>query len=185
MKTQLSASTVAFISFRIRLTKMLVGAVRGQWGKGITYVNLTLLPPSSLFFSQLPPKGSCSHCTWHCLYRLFTYFYSLLIEKDICDRPNVSVKTLCIYVCFSSGDLVIFLIKVSPLFSYCSASITVSLLLQLIKAKVLAESSGFLSILSRSLSSKTVCSHESGRCHFLLFFFPQCFYEAHENYRLK
>ena len=48
-------------------------------------------------------------------HRVFTYVYSLLIEKDICDHQNVSVKLLC----QSSGGLFIFSVRVSSFFSYC------------------------------------------------------------------
>ena len=48
----------------------------------------------------------------------FTYIYSLLIKKDICVHWNVSVKVLFVYVCLSSGDLLIFSVRVSSLFSY-------------------------------------------------------------------
>ena len=50
------------------------------------------------------------------LYYVFTYIYSLLIEKDICDRQNVSIKLPCVYVCLSSRDLFIFSVRVSSLF---------------------------------------------------------------------
>ena len=33
---------------------------------------------------------------------------SFLIEKDICDCQNISIKLLCVCVCLSSGDLLIF-----------------------------------------------------------------------------
>ena len=56
--------------------------------------------------------------TWCRLYRAFTYIYPLLIEKDIWDRWNISVKLLCVRVCLSSTDLFIFLIRVSSFFSY-------------------------------------------------------------------
>ena len=38
-----------------------------------------------------------------------------LIEKDICDCRNVSVKTPCVYLCLLSGDL---FGKISSLYSY-------------------------------------------------------------------
>ena len=47
--------------------------------------------------------------TRHHLYCVFTYIYSLLTEKDICDYQNISVKLLYVYVCSSSEDLFIFL----------------------------------------------------------------------------
>ena len=53
-----------------------------------------------------------------CLYREFTYFYTLLIEKGICDCWNVSVKLPCIYLCLSSRDIFIFPVRVSCFFSY-------------------------------------------------------------------
>ena len=40
--------------------------------------------------------------TWRRLYCVFTYIYSLPIEKDICDFRNVSVKLPCVYLCLSS-----------------------------------------------------------------------------------
>ena len=40
---------------------------------------------------------------------MFTYIYSLLIEKDLCDCRNILVKT---FMCLSSGDLFIFSIRV-------------------------------------------------------------------------
>ena len=44
--------------------------------------------------------------------------YSLLTEKDICDCQNVSVKILYVCVCLLSGELFIFLVRVSSFFSY-------------------------------------------------------------------
>jgi hypothetical protein len=46
--------------------------------------------------------------TWRHLYCVFTYIYSLMIEKDICDRWNISNKFLCVCECLSSEDLFIF-----------------------------------------------------------------------------
>jgi len=45
---------------------------------------------------------------WRHLYRVFTYTYSVMIEKDICDCQNVSVKLPFVYVCFAFGDFFIF-----------------------------------------------------------------------------
>ena len=58
---------------------------------------------------------------WHHLYHVFIYIYiySLLIEKDICNRQNVSGKPLCLYVCISLGDPFIFSVRVSSSFSSC------------------------------------------------------------------
>ena len=39
---------------------------------------------------------------------VFTYIYPLLNEKDICDCRNISIKLLCVCVCLSPGDLLIF-----------------------------------------------------------------------------
>ena len=38
----------------------------------------------------------CEHA-WRHLYLVFTYIYFLLIEKDICDRRNISNKFLCVF----------------------------------------------------------------------------------------
>ena len=56
--------------------------------------------------------------TCHRLYRVFACIYALLIEKDICDRLNVSVKLLCVYLCLSSIYLVIFSARVSSFSPY-------------------------------------------------------------------
>ena len=53
-----------------------------------------------------------------CLSHVFMYIYSLLIEKDICDRQNVLIKLPCVCVCLLSGNLFIFLVIVSSFFSY-------------------------------------------------------------------
>ena len=55
---------------------------------------------------------------WHHVYRVFTYIYSLLIEKDTCDHQNISFKLPCVYVCLLSRDLFILLVKVPSFFSY-------------------------------------------------------------------
>ena len=47
-----------------------------------------------------------------------TIQYSLLIEKDICDRQNVSIKFPCVCVCLLSGDLFTFSVRDSFFFSY-------------------------------------------------------------------
>ena len=45
--------------------------------------------------------------TWRYLYCMFRYTYSLLIEKDLCECRNVSVKFSCVYLCLLSGDFFI------------------------------------------------------------------------------
>ena len=55
---------------------------------------------------------------WCCLYCVFTYIYSLLLGKDICDHWNVSIKLLCVCVCLLSRNLLIFLVRVSYFFFY-------------------------------------------------------------------
>ena len=49
--------------------------------------------------------------------RVFSHtFYSRLIEKDMCDCQNISVKLPCIYLCLSFRDLFIFLVSFLFLF---------------------------------------------------------------------
>ena len=44
---------------------------------------------------------------------------ALVIDKDLYENQNLSIKFLCaLYLCLSSGDLFILSIKVSPIFSY-------------------------------------------------------------------
>ena len=52
---------------------------------------------------------------WHHLYCVFTYMYSLLIEKDLCECQNVSIKLLCALSC---EDIFIFSVSVSPFYTY-------------------------------------------------------------------
>ena len=49
---------------------------------------------------------------------MFAYIYPLVIDKDICDCWNISVKLPCVYVCHSSGYLFIFSVRFASLFSY-------------------------------------------------------------------
>jgi hypothetical protein len=49
---------------------------------------------------------------------VFTYIYSLLIKKDICDRRNVSINLLYVCVCLLFRDLFIFSVRVYSFFSY-------------------------------------------------------------------
>ena len=46
---------------------------------------------------------------------MFTYIYSLLIERDICDRRSVSIKLPCVCMCLSSTGLFIFLVRDSEI----------------------------------------------------------------------
>jgi hypothetical protein len=56
--------------------------------------------------------------TWCCLCHVFTYIYSLLIEKDIYDRWRVSIRLPFVFVCLSLGDLFTISVRVSSFFSY-------------------------------------------------------------------
>jgi len=48
-----------------------------------------------------------------------TIFTDLLTEKDICERRNISVKILHVYLCLSSAeDLIICFVRVSSFYSY-------------------------------------------------------------------
>ena len=47
-----------------------------------------------------PDERHAQTNAWHCLYRLFKYIYSLLIEKEVCDSQNI----LSFHVCPSSRD---------------------------------------------------------------------------------
>ena len=65
--------------------------------------------------SQMSFLNRKSKCMWThgkdevtSFYHVFTYIYSLLIEKDICDHQNVLVKLPCVCVCLLSRDLLIF-----------------------------------------------------------------------------
>ena len=56
-------------------------------------------------FSIWREVNICEH-TWCHLCSVFTYIYSLLIKKDICDCWNVSI--ISFHLCLSPGDLFIF-----------------------------------------------------------------------------
>ena len=62
-------------------------------------------------YLRLIPELCLDTVMWRHLFCVFAYIYSLLIEKDICDCRNISVKFLCVYVCLLSGDLFIFFSK--------------------------------------------------------------------------
>ena len=86
---------------------------------------LNLSPPLSFVGNKSVIElagGTYLKVTWRRLYGVFTYIYSLLIKKCICDRRNVSAKLPCVNVCLSSGDLFIFSVRVSSFFSYFCVS---------------------------------------------------------------
>ena len=58
-----------------------------------------------------------SQMSWCHFYCVFTLIHSLLIEKDICDCQNFSVKLPCVCMCLLSGDLFIFWVRDSSFFS--------------------------------------------------------------------
>ena len=62
-------------------------------------------------------------------YNITGNIYSLLIENDICDHRNVSVKLPCVYMCLSSGNLFNFPVRVSSFFSYFYIVITICFIL--------------------------------------------------------
>ena len=78
---------------------------------------------TDIFFEnhRILSQSEDSNCMWT-QSDIFTVcshkFYSLLIEKEICDCQDVLVKLQCIYVCLSSGDLFIFSVTVSSFFLY-------------------------------------------------------------------
>ena len=75
-----------------------------------------LLLPSSCSF---PWRLLLETATWRHLYCVFTYIYSLLIDKYISECRNVAVRFLCVllvYLCRSSGNLFFFDKSSPPLF---------------------------------------------------------------------
>ena len=44
------------------------------------------------------------------VFTMYSHTFTFLIEKDICDGQNISVKLPCVYVCLSSWGLFIFLV---------------------------------------------------------------------------
>ena len=65
-----------------------------------------IFPPFLLLLVSQPPRWHFSKTlTWCRYYCVFTYIYSLLIEKGICDHQNMSLKLLCVCVWLSSRDL--------------------------------------------------------------------------------
>ena len=69
---------------------------------------LSFSPPSPLLVPHSPWWLLPETVMWRHLYCVFTYIYSLLIEKDIYNCRNVSVKLPCVYLCLSFGDLFFF-----------------------------------------------------------------------------
>ena len=50
----------------------------------------------------------------HLIFTVFTHIYSLLIDKDLCESRNISIKCPCallVYLCLSSRDPSIFFSK--------------------------------------------------------------------------
>ena len=63
-----------------------------------------MIQQSQMFFSNRREQMFVNTLKIAPCYYVFIYFYSLLIEKDICNCWNVSVKLPCVCVCFSSGE---------------------------------------------------------------------------------
>ena len=81
-----------------------------------TVVNSDLPVPIYTQSHQLPfYAGVLSHDA--IFTAVFTYIYSLLIKKDICDYRNVSINLSCVCVCLSPGDVFIFSVRVASSFS--------------------------------------------------------------------
>jgi hypothetical protein len=72
----------------------------------------------SVGLSEKIPRFLIFWAMWNHLYNVFTYIYSLMIEKDICDCQNISIKLLCVYLCLSFGDLFVFSVRVFSFYLY-------------------------------------------------------------------
>ena len=72
---------------------------------------------SSPFLSRTHSGGTFSNSHVVPSLHVFTYIYSLLIEKDICDCRNVSIKLSCVCVSLLPENF-IFSVRVSSFFSY-------------------------------------------------------------------
>ena len=70
----------------------------------------------------------CEHTvTWYHLYWVFIYIYSLLIDKQIFESQNISIKFLCallVYLCISSRDFFSFSVRVPPFYPYFGVFLT-------------------------------------------------------------
>ena len=64
-------------------------------------------------WQMMTMESSWVKLQWHFLYRVFTYIYSLLIERDICDHWNISIK-LCVFVCAFPLEISSFFSKSFP-----------------------------------------------------------------------
>ena len=76
--------------------------------------SISFLPPLPVLY----PLWWKFYKTLMCLYHVFTYIYSLLKEKEVCDHRNVTIKLPCVCVCLSPRDIFIFSVIVSSFFSY-------------------------------------------------------------------
>ena len=75
---------------------------RNYW-KALVNLTLNLWVPQIIALVIL-------NVTWPNIYCVFTYIYSHLIDRDLCESQNVSVKFICallVHLCLSSGDLFI------------------------------------------------------------------------------
>jgi hypothetical protein len=73
----------------------------------------------SLFQSE-ENKCMWTHCESGAIFTVCShiFIYSLLIEKDLCECQNISVKFQCVYLCLLIGDLFICLVRVSSFYFY-------------------------------------------------------------------
>ena len=73
--------------------------------------------PPFLFLSQ-SPGGTFQKLSSDTIFTACSHKFTLLIEKDVCDRQNILNKFPCVCVCHSSGDLLNFLYEFSLILCY-------------------------------------------------------------------
>ena len=77
-----------------------------------------LLPPPHPLSCFLPWWLFFKTLMWHHLYCEFTYVHTLLIDKDLCEHPNISINFPCSLLYMSFIQRTLRLIKAIHIYSY-------------------------------------------------------------------
>ena len=96
---------------------------------------------------------------WH-QFLMCSHIYNLLIERDICDCRNVSIKFPCIYLWLSSRDLLVFSVRVSFFYS-CFCIIFLHYSLNYSKCTTLLEKYLTFFFCENLVNCNEACLHEA------------------------
>ena len=89
----------------LKLVYQFVLSFRHSTGVNFRWFLFNFPSISSPFLSCTHSGSTLPNLSNGAIFTVCSHTFTLLIEKDICDHQNISVKLSCVYLCLSSGDL--------------------------------------------------------------------------------